>query len=98
MIRLPPRSTLFPYTTLFRSLAQRVERGREPARFDLRHHARRQLRLLGELALLELALVAEGSDAIAERGHADSVESPPSSSPASERSARATNTRVIFLR
>src|SRR2546422_10617595 len=24
MIRRPPRSTLFPYTTLFRSLAQRV--------------------------------------------------------------------------
>src|SRR3712207_8398645 len=28
MIRRPPRSTLFPYTTLFRSLAQRHERGR----------------------------------------------------------------------
>src|SRR2546430_8836048 len=27
MIRRPPRSTLFPYTTLFRSLAYRVERG-----------------------------------------------------------------------
>src|SRR3712207_6965188 len=26
MIRRPPRSTLFPYTTLFRSLAQRVDR------------------------------------------------------------------------
>src|SRR2546428_9756928 len=25
MIRRPPRSTLFPYTTLFRSLAQRVD-------------------------------------------------------------------------
>src|SRR4051794_41207757 len=24
MIRLPPRSTLFPYTTLFRSLLQRI--------------------------------------------------------------------------
>src|SRR5438093_7387077 len=31
MIRPPPRSTLFPYTTLFRSLAQREERhGDEP--------------------------------------------------------------------
>src|SRR2546427_1220525 len=30
MIRRPPRSTLFPYTTLFRSLA--VERGRAVAR------------------------------------------------------------------
>src|SRR5438445_5170193 len=26
MIRLPPRSTLFPYTTLFRSLARRPQR------------------------------------------------------------------------
>src|SRR3989442_5568972 len=38
MIRRPPRSTLFPYTTLFRSLlqadelAQRVGRGQEPVR------------------------------------------------------------------
>src|SRR3712207_6954359 len=28
MIRRPPRSTLFPYTTLFRSLAQLLFRGR----------------------------------------------------------------------
>src|SRR2546429_1595182 len=27
MIRRPPRSTLFPYTTLFRSCAQRASRG-----------------------------------------------------------------------
>src|SRR2546422_10838876 len=27
MIRRPPRSTLFPYTTLFRSLAHLLERG-----------------------------------------------------------------------
>src|SRR3712207_7518335 len=33
MIRRPPRSTLFPYTTLFRSGREREERGaeREPA-------------------------------------------------------------------
>src|SRR3712207_6852288 len=30
MIRRPPRSTLFPYTTLFRSL-HRLQRRREPA-------------------------------------------------------------------
>src|SRR5688572_31690353 len=30
MIRLPPRSTLFPYTTLFRSLVDRLERRFEP--------------------------------------------------------------------
>src|SRR2546430_3066570 len=28
MIRRPPRSTLFPYTTLFRSAAQAAKRGR----------------------------------------------------------------------
>src|SRR2546426_8086656 len=28
MIRRPPRSTLFPYTTLFRSLVPRISRGR----------------------------------------------------------------------
>src|SRR3712207_8997688 len=27
MIRRPPRSTLFPYTTLFRSILGRIERG-----------------------------------------------------------------------
>src|SRR3712207_7316532 len=33
MIRRPPRSTLFPYTTLFRSLAL-VERARDDARAE----------------------------------------------------------------
>src|SRR3712207_7865238 len=32
MIRRPPRSTLFPYTTLFRSAA--IERGHTPVRND----------------------------------------------------------------
>src|SRR2546425_8069815 len=32
MIRRPPRSTLFPYTTLFRSLADLSLRGRERSR------------------------------------------------------------------
>src|SRR5471030_1673089 len=36
MIRLPPRSTLFPYTTLFRSGAALAEAGREHVRI---HHA-----------------------------------------------------------
>src|SRR2546429_1522193 len=30
MIRRPPRSTLFPYTTLFRSVVGRAATGREP--------------------------------------------------------------------
>src|SRR2546426_5754369 len=46
MIRRPPRSTLFPYTTLFRSraaLLRRPRHGRAPARHDRRpprRHAR----------------------------------------------------------
>src|SRR2546428_4804100 len=32
MIRRPPRSTLFPYTTLFRSDAARIERAGRPTR------------------------------------------------------------------
>src|SRR5256885_4438796 len=47
MIRRPPRSTLFPYTTLFRSHAQRLGRRRRRVRRrrdgqrarELRHHA-----------------------------------------------------------
>src|SRR2546422_4404965 len=36
MIRRPPRSTLFPYTTLFRSV-ERAERDDERRQPDLRH-------------------------------------------------------------
>src|SRR2546421_9639910 len=35
MIRRPPRSTLFPYTTLFRSPADRPRWARVPGRADL---------------------------------------------------------------
>src|SRR2546429_4353543 len=38
MIRRPPRSTLFPYTTLFRS-EQRIPVGRRPRYRFARHHA-----------------------------------------------------------
>src|SRR3712207_6852464 len=42
MIRRPPRSTLFPYTTLFRSLRGRGRGGPHPRRgASLRQHARR---------------------------------------------------------
>src|SRR5258706_5830319 len=40
MIRRPPRSTLFPYTTLFRSVHQRDRRRFQPACH--RHPGRRQ--------------------------------------------------------
>src|SRR5687768_18326525 len=36
MLRRPPRSTLFPYTTLFRSRRARVERGEGGRRLRLR--------------------------------------------------------------
>src|SRR3712207_8873304 len=40
MIRRPPRSTLFPYTTLFRSLIRdRRERGGRPLRIHARDQA-----------------------------------------------------------
>src|SRR5438309_4571974 len=44
MIQRTPRSTLFPYTTLFRSLAARIQRallpkpGLAPAGWDVRFH------------------------------------------------------------
>src|SRR3712207_7862414 len=37
MIRRPPRSTLFPYTTLFRSAERRHDRGVTSVRRALRH-------------------------------------------------------------
>src|SRR3712207_7101915 len=40
MIRRPPRSTLFPYTTLFRSPAFRPGEGRTVAWVDADHHVR----------------------------------------------------------
>src|SRR3712207_9290386 len=46
MIRRPPRSTLFPYTTLFRSVEREVHSGR-------RDYSGRVLRLAGGVALLE---------------------------------------------
>src|SRR3712207_8513723 len=49
MIRRPPRSTLFPYTTLFRSEGRRLGRGRHlsPVAGGPAHHRlRRLLRVL----------------------------------------------------
>src|SRR2546427_8396946 len=40
MIRPPPRSTLFPYTTLFRSVPPRAAEGREAERHAARHPER----------------------------------------------------------
>src|SRR2546421_3939335 len=63
MIRRPPRSTLFPYTTLFRSLtlpALRNLGGRGPRRVDLRQPRFQPEPLecaVSECEPLELALV-----------------------------------------
>src|SRR5690242_20979133 len=50
MIRRPPRSTLFPYTTLFRSAGGRVGWRRRIRHVDMRQANRRQrrLQLLGD--------------------------------------------------
>src|SRR3989475_12965229 len=53
MIRRPPRSTLFPYTTLFRSLEGILARGRD------RDQAL-ALRPLGELLDRQIAAALEG--------------------------------------
>src|SRR2546422_4497258 len=45
MIRRPPRSTLFPYTTLFRSQAPRVAGGRRGDRRDRRSSVRGRFRV-----------------------------------------------------
>src|SRR2546427_8780840 len=50
MIRRPPRSTLFPYTTLFRSLAERLEQAPQqgiPEAVRAPERERQRVRLLG---------------------------------------------------
>src|SRR3712207_7205407 len=42
MIRRPPRSTLFPYTTLFRSVDAREDVAQQPRRDDARNRADRE--------------------------------------------------------
>src|SRR2546429_2648859 len=57
MIRRPPRSTLFPYTTLFRSV--RVLARQLTAAGPRRLLARRDVRVLGEEQRLVAALLGE---------------------------------------
>src|SRR3712207_8351112 len=51
MIRRPPRSTLFPYSTLFRSVQRNVAFGLERRKVD-RHETRRRVAEALELAQL----------------------------------------------
>src|SRR2546428_2882667 len=54
MIRRPPRSTLFPYTTLFRSRLRTVDRELEPLRRSCR-----QIDILQEFLIFVAADVGE---------------------------------------
>src|SRR5205823_1581148 len=66
-----------------RDAAERVQRGRQPSRFDLRHHAGRELGLLGQLSLLQVALEPQRLDSHPERSHAPVSEGCPGSPGAS---------------
>src|SRR3712207_9227271 len=75
MIRRPPRSTLFPYTTLFRSQADQLERlASLPDALGLRHPA--LLEAVGHVVQHaqvreQGVLLEDGVDVTAIRGHAD---------------------------
>src|SRR2546426_4409786 len=78
MIRRPPRSTLFPYTTLFRSLVlsdRTADRERAPLPMLLavgavHHH------LLANGLRTQLGLVAEAGDAWRSEEHTSELQSP----------------------
>src|SRR3712207_8442022 len=61
MIRRPPRSTLFPYTTLFRS--------HEGRRLDLPHRARALRRGADEQAAVDAVALDRLGAALADRPH-----------------------------
>src|SRR5256885_16548253 len=63
MIRRPPRSTLFPYTTLFRSVAVALELGRAEGGHVVAHHRIEEV----EHARPELAL--HGVDGLVHHAH-----------------------------
>src|SRR5260221_10036798 len=63
MIRRPPRSTLFPYTTLFRSLRRRDPLLEQQAGLD--EHLQRVA--LGQLLGIELAAAVEARLAVLDR-------------------------------
>src|SRR5258707_11920109 len=61
MIRRPPRSTLFPYTTLFRSPMDSTKQAPRPALHGLRSGMARAARGLAGCALMLGALAAQGT-------------------------------------
>src|SRR5256886_10071260 len=56
MIRRPPRSTLFPYTTLFRSRERRLDSGIAPFALDRVHERRLFTADVGARAPVEIEL------------------------------------------
>src|SRR3712207_8684592 len=61
MIRRPPRSTLFPYTTLFRSAWQRMSSPIEPNR-ELHERYRERFQIAAELFRLTRPLAGRLAD------------------------------------
>src|SRR2546427_7859980 len=62
MIRRPPRSTLFPYTTLFRSLAALERQSRVHVRGDERGAGRRGACGRGQPLVRQVKVIADGDD------------------------------------
>src|SRR4051794_41256628 len=80
MIRRPPRSTLFPYTTLFRSLVHESEHSESP---DEEDEWLGLIRLSGELiATIERAALSRGANfagifrAVRSEEHTSELQSP----------------------
>src|SRR5262249_60890081 len=76
MLRLPPRSTLFPYTTLFRSLEGNFRRGRLSHEFRCEgdHVLGRRRFVVGEVEYPRGRLGKAGLDRLRDVGHVDAVE------------------------
>src|SRR5690242_21222086 len=51
MIRRPPRSTLFPYTTLFRSIARIPFSGSAPTMFRIRKSPEARVSFIGSITI-----------------------------------------------
>src|SRR5256885_8705449 len=86
MIRRPPRSTLFPYTTLFRSPSFKI-RTLKPETLPYIHHAaaqprlhriHRRLELRGELLAAPAVVVGQQHEQLATRSeeHTSELQSP----------------------
>src|SRR2546426_7814294 len=80
MIRRPPRSTLFPYTTLFRSRRRGHDRSARPAAGPLRRGARAAVRATrsGDRRglLLGLLFLRRGGGEIRSEEHTSELQSP----------------------